>query len=246
MSVDRGSEFKPELYDEIAPGYYDEVYARGRGVQWFWHHHRFAAVAQLLPSAGDSILDMGCGPGTFLGHYSSGFRRAVGTDLARPQIEFARKRYGSERVRFENSDVAAFAQGEQFDAITSIEVIEHLPAGETQSFLRSIHGHLKPGGTLVLTTPNYRSFWPLVERLISRVGPVDYTVQHINRFHTGRLVRELEAAGFVVRKARTFFVVAPFLAALSTKLADVVYRIEQKLLPWLGSEIVVSAEKPRR
>lgn len=244
MAVDRGTEFKPELYDEIPPGYYDDVYARGRGVQWFWHHHRFAAVAELLPPAGESILDMGCGPGTFLGNFGSRYRRGVGIDLAGAQIAFAQKRYGSDRLRFENTDVAAFAHGEQFDAVTSIEVIEHLPVTETQSFLRSILGLLKPGGTFVLTTPNYRSFWPLIERAISKKGPVDYTVQHINRFHPGRLVRELQAAGFTVRSARTFFVVAPFLAGLSTRLAEATYRLERRLLPHLGSEIVVSAQKP--
>ena len=30
--MSRATEFLPELYDDIAPGYYDKVYRRGRGV----------------------------------------------------------------------------------------------------------------------------------------------------------------------------------------------------------------------
>lgn len=244
MTAGRSQEFKPELYDHIAPGYYDGVHAEGRGIQWFWHHHRFHAVAECLPASGGGVLDMGCGPGTFLGNYASGFRRAVGIDLARPQIDFAMRKYASERVRFETADVTVFAFDEPFDAIVGIEVIEHLPKGETQDFLRSIFRLLKSGGTLVLTTPNYRSLWPAIEWIISRMGPVNYLEQHINRFHLPRLVRELETAGFIVERKRTFFVIAPFLAAISTKLAELIYGLERRLLPRLGSEIVISAVKP--
>jgi 2-polyprenyl-3-methyl-5-hydroxy-6-metoxy-1,4-benzoquinol methylase len=239
-----GSDFKPELYDLIEAGYYDDVYAHGKGLQWFWHRHRFAAVAESIPPKGGSILDMGCGPGTFLGHFSSGYGRALGIDLAQPQIEYASRKYTSERIRFEAVDVAAFTQENEFDAVVSIEVIEHLPIEETRPFLRSIFRLLKPGGTLVLTTPNYRSLWPLIEWVISKVGPVDYLEQHINRFHPARLVREFEAAGFIVRRKRTFFVLAPFVAIVSTRLAEWIYAWERRLLPGCGSEIVVSADKP--
>src|ERR1043165_3747028 len=121
MSVtDRGPEFQPALYDDIAPGYYDQVYARGRGLQWFWHHHRFVSVASLLPARGNTLLDMGCGPGTFLGHFAGGYVEGVGIDLARPQIEYAERTYGSAKLRFEAADVAAFREGRTFDAIVSI------------------------------------------------------------------------------------------------------------------------------
>src|SRR4029450_4424159 len=79
---DRPSTYQPELYDAIAPGYYDAVYARGRGSQWFWHHYRFDAVAKRLPPEVESIVDLGCGPGTFLGHFACRARRALGIDIA--------------------------------------------------------------------------------------------------------------------------------------------------------------------
>ena len=239
------AEFHPELYDDIPSGYYDRVYDAGRGIQWFWHQRRFAAVADWIPPSGDSILDMGCGAGTFLGHFASRYARAVGIDLARPQIEFARQKYGNGRMRFEAADVTALGDAGPFDVVVSIEVIEHLPPGGTQPFLRSILRMLKPGGIAVLTTPNYRSLWPVIEWIIGVKGPVDYRKQHINHFDPKRLAGELAEAGFVNRRMRTFFVVAPFLAAISTPLADRLYAVERRLLPRFGAEIAIAAEKPK-
>jgi 2-polyprenyl-3-methyl-5-hydroxy-6-metoxy-1,4-benzoquinol methylase len=243
MSDPTRGAFKPELYDAIPPGYYDDVHAAGRGVQWFWHRHRFGAVDEWLPPHGSTILDMGCGPGTFLGNYASGFERGLGIDIAGPQIAIARQRYGGGRLSFEARRAEEYAGELTFDAVVSIEVIEHIPPEQTQTFLRLVHGLLNPGGTLVLTTPNYRSLWPLLEWIISRKGPVDYLEQHINRFDTRRLVREVEAAGFVVEKHRTFFVAAPFLAVLSTTLAERVYSWERRFLPRAGSELILAARK---
>jgi 2-polyprenyl-3-methyl-5-hydroxy-6-metoxy-1,4-benzoquinol methylase len=244
MTVARGSEYKAEWYDDIAAGYYDRVYARGKGVQWFWHHYRFTAVAGAIPPSGKSILDIGCGPGTFLGHFAKAYERRVGIDLAAPQIAFAARTYGGPEVEFRQVDLAEIDAANKYDVVTSIEVIEHLPMTETQQFLTSVSRALKDGGTFVLTTPNYRSLWPLIEWVISKKGPVDYLEQHINRFSPTRLVAELRKAGFTVDSCRTFFVIAPFLAAISTRLAELVYRIEQRLLPSFGTEIVLRARKP--
>jgi 2-polyprenyl-3-methyl-5-hydroxy-6-metoxy-1,4-benzoquinol methylase len=242
--VRRGTDFDPGQYDAISPGYYDLVYQRGQGVQWFWHHHRFGVVAAGLPAEARSVVDLGCGPGTFLGNLKRPFERALGIDIAAPQIAYGQKRYRRPGLEFRVGDVTGLGQGERFDAAVSIEVVEHLRPEDARPFLTAIHGLLEPGGTLVLTTPNYRSFWPLLEWLVSRIGPVDYLEQHINRFDRGRLRREVEAAGFVDVRCSTFFVVAPFVAALSTRLAELVLRWERRLLPWLGAELALVARKP--
>jgi 2-polyprenyl-3-methyl-5-hydroxy-6-metoxy-1,4-benzoquinol methylase len=240
----RGADFKPELYDAISPGYYDLVYQRGQGVQWFWHHHRFGVVTEGLPDRPEGIIDLGCGPGTFLGNLQKPFAKALGIDLAGPQIAYAQSRYQRPGLEFRAGDVTLLDRAERFDAAVSIEVVEHLRPEDTRAFLASIHDLLKPGGTLVLTTPNYRSFWPLIEWLVSRIGPVDYLEQHINRFNARRLRREVEQAGFVDVRTQTFYVIAPFLAGISGRLADRVLRWERRLLPALGAELALFARKP--
>jgi len=43
---------------------------------------------------------------------------------------------------------------ETFDAVLLFEVIEHMSFGEGMPLLGKIHGLLKPGGVLIMTTPN--------------------------------------------------------------------------------------------
>lgn len=240
----RRAEFQPELYDEISPGYYDLVYQQGRGVQWFWHHYRFGIVTEGLPGSFGRILDLGCGPGTFLGNLRTPFEYALGIDLAAPQIAYAQSRYRRLGVEFRVGDVTVLDRAERFDAVVSIEVVEHLRPEDTKRFLSAIYDLLEPGGTVVLTTPNYRSLWPVLEWMVSKIGPVDYREQHINPFDRERLRREAEQAGFVDLRCQTFFVVAPFLAAFSGSLADRVLRWERRRLPFFGAELALVARKP--
>ena len=48
-----------------------------------------------------------------------------------------------------------------FDCILLSEVIEHLEV--PQISIREAARVLCPGGRLLITTPNYRSFWPVME-----------------------------------------------------------------------------------
>jgi 2-polyprenyl-3-methyl-5-hydroxy-6-metoxy-1,4-benzoquinol methylase len=245
MTRNQALEFHPELYDATAPGYYDLVYRRGRGVQWFWHFARFREVAKRLPDSIQRIIDLGCGPGTFLGNLERPLDRAVGIDLASRQIGYAREHYGRPGLELRVGDTTMLDPAQdRFDAAVSIEVVEHLLAGDTQTLLASMRDLLVPGGTMVLVTPNYRSHWRFLEPLVSILGPIDYRKQHINRFHRKRLIREVEQAGFVDVRCEMFFVIAPFLAAISKQLAEFVLRFEKLALPFFGAELIVVARNP--
>ena len=242
--TDPAAPFDAASYDEIEPGYYDRVHRRGRGVQWFWHEHRFRTVERLLPKPLGQVLDLGCGPGTFLGRLEEPFADGLGIDLADPQIEYARRTYARSGLSFRQGDVRELVGGSSFDAVVSVEVIEHLPPAEANGFLRTIWSLLRPGGTVILTTPNYRSLWPLLEVLVSVLGPVDYRAQHINPLNADRLGLALEETGFEAVTVDTFYVAAPFLAAVSSRLAERCLAWERRLLPRLGAELVARARRP--
>jgi 2-polyprenyl-3-methyl-5-hydroxy-6-metoxy-1,4-benzoquinol methylase len=240
----RDTTFRLDHYLEIEPGYYDKVYRRGRGVQWFWHHHRLRLVEATLPADTRSLLDLGCGPGTFLGTLSRPVERALGLDLAEPQIAYARQHYSRPGFEFRVADVRDAALEGGFDTAVSIEVIEHLPPDEVHGFLRDAFAVLRPGGHLILTTPNAKSLWPLLEWLVSQIGPVNYRQQHLGLFDPKSLVRAVAAAGFEAVRAETFFVAAPFVAPLSRRFAAGLLGFERRILPALGAEILLVARRP--
>lgn len=108
------------------------------------------------------------------------------------------------------------------DVALCSEVIEHIP--DSQAALRNIRASLKPGGYLVLTTPNSYSTMELAARMLA-YGPVVKLAQkiygesvadlgHINRLTHQELRAQIDAAGLtVVRQTDVAFyipVVAEF------------------------------------
>jgi 2-polyprenyl-3-methyl-5-hydroxy-6-metoxy-1,4-benzoquinol methylase len=150
-------------YDEIPAGYYYRVMLEGRPEQRFWHKKKFAEVASHLPQEGQ-ILDIGCGPGSFLDVMARERPRlrGLGVDIASSQIEFAREHIASKhggRISFESVRPCGPIPypDRHFDAVTCIEVIEHIHPFLALRLLNEARRVLKPNGRLVVTTPNYRS-----------------------------------------------------------------------------------------
>lgn len=231
-------------YDAIGPGYYDDVFRRNAGVQSKWHHLKFAHVRRQLPPGCARLLDIGCGPGTFIGTLPQTMD-CTGTDLAKAQIDYANSEYDGSAHRFVCVKEGALPFDEaSFDAVTLIELIEHLPRTVIEGLLRDALRVLKPGGKVIMTTPNYASLWPLLEKIVNAKAPVTYEDQHISFFTPGRLRTLLGGLGFARIQVSSFQGAAPFSAALSWKLADRLQIIENPLLrPGLGFLLLGTAFK---
>ncbi len=217
-------------YSSFPPGYYHEVIQTGSPVRRAWHLQKFGRVLDCLPQGeGQSLLDIGCFAGTFLSMADERrFSRQLGVDILPEQVDYANARFATPHRRFRciASLAALEAEGEKFDCVTLIEVIEHLEPGEVATMLERAESLLKPGGTLVITTPNYASSWPLLELAVGALSDVSYEEQHITRFTAFDMVGKLGriwpgfARAFEVEFLATTHFVAPFLAALSPSLSD--------------------------
>jgi len=128
------------------------------------------------PSAGARLLDVGFGNGLQLRRMRELGWKVTGVDTDPTAVAAARD--SGLDVRLGDLADQAFPEG-TFDAIYSSHVIEHVH--EPESLLRECHRVLKPGGVLVVVTPNARSWghhvfgenWFLLEppRHLVIVGP---------------------------------------------------------------------------
>lgn len=183
-----------------------------------------------LPANYARHLDIGCGPGTFIGTLGGG-ARSTGVDLADSQIQYAQREYGTDNHDFQCMPAGKFHFDEgAFDVVTIIELIEHLHVDIIENLLSEALRVLSPGGKLIITTPNYGSLWPLLEKVVNARSQISYEDQHITFFKRKRLLDLLKRSGFTQNSATTFQGSAPFFAALSWKLADLVQSIENPIL----------------
>lgn len=233
-------------YASIPTGYYDDIFRREKGAQSAWHHLKFSTVRAAMPPHYRDHLDIGCGAGTFISTLAPE-RRSTGVDIAEAQIEYAKQHYGTESHRFICIDAMKelpFSEN-AFDVVTMVEIIEHLPMTENRRLLEEALRVLRPGGRIVLTTPNYASFWPILESIVNRLGDVSYEDQHISPFNRGKLTRLLEDAGFGRISVSTFQGLSPFLAAVSWNGARRTHRLEGRFLrAGMGFLLLGQGEKP--
>ena len=101
---------------------------------------------------GKDVLDAGCGVGYGTAHLAQAARRVVGVDRDPETIEYARRRYGSERIEFLQADLLELPlQSDSFDAVCSFETIEHVP--DPEALVAQLRRVTRPGGVCLVSTP---------------------------------------------------------------------------------------------
>jgi len=156
-----------------------------------------SASLQLTPDIpGQSLLDVGCGCGEMMKQMAARGWDVYGCDAASGKIAGIAATFGPGRAwcgTFEEIDFPVPA----FDAITMWHVIEHFP--DPWRALRKAHALLKPGGTLVVGTPN----WDCLEARLFRRFWVGFDApRHLVLFSSRSLCRALQDAGFEVSRPR--------------------------------------------
>ena len=129
----------------------------------------------LRPGQGEMILDVGCGVGTFAFHAAKFYARTTGIDHSKVSIAMARsicRQYTFfEKITFAVSDAMELPfKRESFDKVVSVDFIEHINNNEKSQLLREVYRVLKPGGIVVVFTPN---------NIRERIGAFHWKMRHM-------------------------------------------------------------------
>ena len=233
---------KNKIYynNSISEGYYDLIFKKKRGIQSAWHHIKFKYIKNKIHKS-KLHLDIGCGPGTFLGLLN---KKSIGGDIADNQINYAKKNYLSSKLTFLTYKNRLPLKSQSVDSISLIELIEHISEKDLSFLLNECRRVLKRNGYIVLSTPNYYSLWPIIEIILNIVSPINYNHQHIIKFNKKKLLKFIKKKGFKISELNTFILFSPFLAFISFKLALYMLKFDNfftKFLP--GFLLFLKAKK---
>jgi SAM-dependent methyltransferase len=235
---------------EIPGDYQYRALHHGPSLQRFWHRNKIDVLRRLVGTDPIGVLlEVGCGSGNLLFEGSLPARTVVGIDASLPALRFCLSRQRGAPFHFARAvgERLPFRDG-SVDLAILIEVIEHLP--EPELTLRQIARVLRPGGRLVMTTPNYDwpSPWPLLEWLADRSGLVApmQGEQHVTRFGPAALAALLQRESFEVERIGTMYGGSIAIALASARWADAAVRRELDRGIRHGALVYTVARTPAR
>jgi cyclopropane-fatty-acyl-phospholipid synthase len=195
----------------------NDFYELVLGPSWTYSCARFVTPATTLEEAqaakyelicrklaldvrpGSRLLDVGCGWGSMAlhaaQHHGAG---VVGIALSHQQVDRARERVreaGLEDVVEIRYQDYRDLRGEQFDAISSIGMFEHVGSPRTQQYFATLRGLLAPSGRLL----NHAISSAGGSRLGSRTFVGRYVFPDGELIDVGEVVLAMERTGFEVR-----------------------------------------------
>ena len=129
-------------------------------ISWSWSKQYLSAVEFILNEIKsesisiESILDVGCGDGRITKELSSSFpnKKITGVDYSDKAINLAKALNPS--GDYKCIDICTNNNLSHYDAITLIEVFEHIPINNCRSFANALSSILAKNGLLYITVPH--------------------------------------------------------------------------------------------
>ena len=135
------------------PGKFRSVLALPQAYQLFWTliggpgRSRILVEDYIRPKAGQTVLEIGCGPGTIVPYLPE--MEYIGFDLSEDYIERARRRFPKAKFVCQRVSEYTLPQKAYFDIVLALGIVHHLDDAEAVQLFQIAHEALKPGGKLV-------------------------------------------------------------------------------------------------
>lgn len=146
-----------------------------------------------------TVADMGCGRGDLLNLLLERGYDAIGCDQSEASVKQVNQRFAGS-PHFHGAVVGTGLPDEAADTVCMLEVVEHLDDGALDRLVGEARRILKPGGHLVLTTPNDEDL-QASKRMCPECGAVFHGMQHVRSWTAGTLSSFLESRGFKCESA---------------------------------------------
>jgi len=152
-------------------------------------------ASSIKPLAGKSVLDVGCGAGLLCEPLARMGGKVTGVDAAPENIEAAKAhaKQSGLAIDYKSGELSELKLG-KYDIVSSLEVIEHV--ADPEDFLMQLTARLKPGGLLILSTPNRTAASKLLlVEAAERFGSIPRGTHHWDQFITPDELSEMLARG---------------------------------------------------
>jgi len=119
---------------------------------WNQYHNQLDYYLDIAGREGKEILDVGCAQGTLALLLAERGHHVTAVDLRPAFLDYARSRHVHGDIRFLAANVLEDDIPGSYDLIYANQIVEHLVYPD--QLLNRLQARLKPGGRLVMTTPN--------------------------------------------------------------------------------------------
>jgi 2-polyprenyl-6-hydroxyphenyl methylase/3-demethylubiquinone-9 3-methyltransferase len=211
---------------------------RGYSYAYERRHKRTLQAVRAFTPPGGSVLDVAAAQGNFSVALAELGYRVTWNDLRAELADYVRQKDRTGAITYAPGNCLELRFRDLFDTILITEIIEHV--AHPDDFLAKVAGLLRPGGRVVMTTPNGGYFRNRLPRFSDCPHPSRYeAVQfrpdgdgHIFLLWADEVAGLAQAAGLAVREMQLF--VNPLTrGCLGTKV----------LLRWLPAAVVRAVER---
>jgi len=160
-----------------------------------------------LVGTGKEVLDLGCFSGYMMKQFIKNGNKTIGTDTNKMFIKHCQD--DGLNVFYIDSEKRLPFANSSFDVVVAGELIEHIY--DTNKFLEECNRILRPGGELIISTPNM-GFWKHRLKLLLGLnmpfeygGDAGFFIGHIRYFNLASFKRAISGHGFSLNRVETSY-----------------------------------------